>query len=80
MAGKAEVKYYSDLISPAGIERLIEDLGFGAKRIDDSAITDGKLDLTVSQDATWSGFRKFSGQFNFFVMLSCTEMIDIYCL
>lgn len=48
MAGKAEVKYYSDLISPFAIERLIEDLGFGAKLMEDSAISDGKLDLTVT--------------------------------
>lgn len=48
MAGKAEVKYHSDLISPAGIERLIEDLGFGAKLIEDSTLTDGKLDLIVT--------------------------------
>ncbi|XP_055083495.1 copper-transporting ATPase 2 [Periophthalmus magnuspinnatus] len=48
MAGKAEVKYCPDLISPIGIERLIQDLGFGATLIEDSSTTDGKLDLTVT--------------------------------
>lgn len=48
MAGKAEVKYDSDLINAAAVAQLIEDLGFGAKLIEDNAVTHGKLDLTVS--------------------------------
>ncbi|XP_072304323.1 copper-transporting ATPase 2 [Eucyclogobius newberryi] len=48
MAGKAEVKYCSDLITPVDIERLIGDLGFGARLIEDSGLTDGKLELTVT--------------------------------
>lgn len=52
MAGKAEVKYNSDVIDTAAIKGLIEDLGFGAKLIEDNTITNGKLDLTVSGDTT----------------------------
>ncbi|XP_056157566.1 copper-transporting ATPase 2 [Lampris incognitus] len=48
MAGKAEVKYDSDVINPAAVTRLIEGLGFGATLMEDSAITDGKLDLTIT--------------------------------
>lgn len=49
MAGKAEVKYDAEVLDAAAVTRLIEDLGFGAKLIEDHAGTDGKLDLTVSQ-------------------------------
>lgn len=48
MAGKAEVKYNSDAIDAAAISRLIEDLGFGAKLIEDNAVMHGKLDLTIT--------------------------------
>ncbi|XP_019132531.2 copper-transporting ATPase 2 [Larimichthys crocea] len=48
MAGKAEVKYDSDLINAAAVAQLIEDLGFGAKLIEDNAVTHGKLDLTIT--------------------------------
>uniref|UniRef100_A0A3B4UBX1 Copper-transporting ATPase 2 n=1 Tax=Seriola dumerili TaxID=41447 RepID=A0A3B4UBX1_SERDU len=48
MAGKAEVKYDSDLIDAAGVSQLIEDLGFGAKLIEDNAATHGKLDLSIT--------------------------------
>ncbi|XP_056226126.1 copper-transporting ATPase 2 isoform X1 [Seriola aureovittata] len=47
MAGKAEVKYDPDLIDAAGVSQLIEDLGFGAKLIEDNAATHGKLDLSI---------------------------------
>lgn len=49
MAGKAEVKYDSEVINAAAVTQLIEDLGFGASLIEDNAVTHGKLDLTVSQ-------------------------------
>lgn len=48
MAGKAEVKYDSGVMDAAAVIQLIEDLGFGAKLIEDNAVTHGKLDLTVS--------------------------------
>uniref|UniRef100_A0A3Q3Q018 Copper-transporting ATPase 2 n=1 Tax=Monopterus albus TaxID=43700 RepID=A0A3Q3Q018_MONAL len=48
MAGKAEVKYDSDITDAATVTQLIEDLGFGAKLIEDNAVTHGKLDLTIT--------------------------------
>ncbi|XP_042261040.1 copper-transporting ATPase 2 isoform X1 [Thunnus maccoyii] len=48
MAGKAEVKYDSDVTDAATVTQLIEDLGFGAKLIEDNAVTHGKLDLTIT--------------------------------
>ncbi|XP_054637385.1 copper-transporting ATPase 2 isoform X2 [Dunckerocampus dactyliophorus] len=48
MAGKAEVKYDSDVTDAAAVTQLIEDLGFGANLTEDNAITHGKLDLTIS--------------------------------
>lgn len=48
MAGKAEVKYDPDVVNAAAVTHLIEDLGFGAKLMEDNAVTHGKLDLTVS--------------------------------
>lgn len=48
MAGKAEVKYDSDITDAPAVTQLIEDLGFGASLIEDNAATHGKLDLTVS--------------------------------
>lgn len=50
MAGKAEVKYDPSTIDSAAVTQLIEDLGFGAKLIEDNALTHGKLDLSVSLD------------------------------
>lgn len=47
MAGKAEVKYDPALTSAAAVARLIEDLGFGARLLEDNAVTHGKLDLAV---------------------------------
>ncbi|XP_042368980.1 copper-transporting ATPase 2 [Plectropomus leopardus] len=48
IAGKAEVKYDSEVINAAAVTQLIEDLGFGAKLIEDNAVTHGKLDLTIT--------------------------------
>lgn len=48
MAGKAEVKYDPNLIDPSGVTRLIEDLGFGAKLLEDNAAAHGKLDLPIT--------------------------------
>lgn len=48
MAGKAEVKYDSEVMNAAAVTQLIEDLGFGAKLMEDNAVEHGKLDLTVS--------------------------------
>ncbi|XP_061632730.1 copper-transporting ATPase 2 isoform X2 [Phyllopteryx taeniolatus] len=48
MAGKAEVKYDPDLIDAFAVTHLIEDLGFGAKVIEDNTVTHGKLDLTIT--------------------------------
>ncbi len=48
MAGKAEVKYDSGVMNAADVTQLIEDLGFGASLIEDNAVAQGKLDLTVS--------------------------------
>ncbi|KAL7370037.1 hypothetical protein ABVT39_017057 [Epinephelus coioides] len=48
MAGKAEVKYDSEVINAAAVTQLIEDLGFGAKLIEENAVTHGKLDLTIT--------------------------------
>ncbi|KAM9334150.1 copper-transporting ATPase 2 [Symphorus nematophorus] len=48
MAGKAEVKYDSEVMNAAAVAQLIEDLGFGAKLIEDNAVTHGKLDLTIT--------------------------------
>ncbi|XP_077581919.1 copper-transporting ATPase 2 isoform X2 [Stigmatopora nigra] len=47
MAGKAEVKYNPDVINVPAVTQLIEDLGFGAKSIEDNKITHGQLDLTI---------------------------------
>uniref|UniRef100_UPI0037E894B5 copper-transporting ATPase 2 n=1 Tax=Semicossyphus pulcher TaxID=241346 RepID=UPI0037E894B5 len=48
MAGKAEVKYDSDVMDAAAVNQLIEDLGYGAKLIEDSEVTQGKLDLNIT--------------------------------
>ncbi|XP_057680707.1 copper-transporting ATPase 2 isoform X1 [Corythoichthys intestinalis] len=47
MAGKAEVKYNPDVIDVPAVTQLIEDLGFGAKSIDDNRTTHGELDLII---------------------------------
>ncbi|KAF3688428.1 Copper-transporting ATPase 2 [Channa argus] len=48
MAGKAEVKYDLSILDAAAVTLLIEDLGFGAKLMEDNAVTHGKLDLTIT--------------------------------
>ncbi|XP_037122620.1 copper-transporting ATPase 2 [Syngnathus acus] len=48
MAGKAEVKYDPNAIDAPAVAQLIEDLGFGAKTIEDNAVAHGKLDLTIT--------------------------------
>ncbi|KAM9835999.1 copper-transporting ATPase 2 [Aulostomus maculatus] len=48
MAGKAEVKYDADILDAPAVTQLIEDLGFGAKLMEDNAATHGKLSLTIS--------------------------------
>ncbi|XP_038138087.1 copper-transporting ATPase 2 [Cyprinodon tularosa] len=48
MAGKAEVNYDPNLLDPAGVSQLIEDLGFGAELLEDNTVTQGKLDLQIT--------------------------------
>ncbi|XP_054479629.1 copper-transporting ATPase 2 [Anoplopoma fimbria] len=48
MAGKAEVKYDAEVLDAAAVTQLIEDLGFGAKLMEDNAVTHGKLELTIT--------------------------------
>lgn len=48
MAGKAEVKFEPDVLDAAAVSRLIQDLGFGAKLMEDEEATRGKLDLAIS--------------------------------
>uniref|UniRef100_A0A8C4IX70 Copper-transporting ATPase 2 n=1 Tax=Dicentrarchus labrax TaxID=13489 RepID=A0A8C4IX70_DICLA len=48
MAGKAEVKYDSEVINAAAVTQLIEDLGFRATLTEDNAVTHGKVDLTIT--------------------------------
>ncbi|XP_067841972.1 copper-transporting ATPase 2-like [Heptranchias perlo] len=48
MAGKAEVKYNSDIIQPTDIAGLIKDLGFGATVIEDNVCSAGKLELIIT--------------------------------
>jgi len=50
MAGKAEVKYHSDVLDAQAVMQLIEEMGFGASLLEDDAVTQGKLDLTVRLD------------------------------
>ncbi|XP_078258994.1 copper-transporting ATPase 2-like isoform X2 [Rhinoraja longicauda] len=47
MAGKAEVKYYPDIIQPAAIAEIITDFGFGATVIQDEPPA-GKLVLNIT--------------------------------
>lgn len=48
MAGKAEVKYDPTLLEPSRIVQLISDLGFQARAMEENAVQDGTLDLSVS--------------------------------
>ncbi|XP_056444655.1 copper-transporting ATPase 2-like isoform X2 [Gadus chalcogrammus] len=48
MAGKAEVKYHTDLLDAMAVMQLIEELGFGASLLEDDAVPQGKLALTVT--------------------------------
>lgn len=48
MAGKAEVKYYPGLLDTAQIVQLISRLGFGASVMEENAVQDGVLDLSVT--------------------------------
>uniref|UniRef100_A0A6Q2WSF4 Copper-transporting ATPase 2 n=1 Tax=Esox lucius TaxID=8010 RepID=A0A6Q2WSF4_ESOLU len=48
MAGKAEVKYDPSTVDSMQVTQLIEDLGFGATLIEDNAVMDGKLDLSLT--------------------------------
>ncbi|XP_070711554.1 copper-transporting ATPase 2 [Pempheris klunzingeri] len=48
MAGKAEVKYDSEVMNAAAVTQFIKDLGFGAKLMEDNAVAHGKLDLTIT--------------------------------
>uniref|UniRef100_A0AAR2KGZ1 Copper-transporting ATPase 2 n=1 Tax=Pygocentrus nattereri TaxID=42514 RepID=A0AAR2KGZ1_PYGNA len=48
MAGKAEIKYDPDDADPAQIIKLISSLGFGASLMEESAVSDGVLDLSVT--------------------------------
>ncbi|XP_023043183.1 copper-transporting ATPase 2 [Piliocolobus tephrosceles] len=48
MAGKAEVKYDPEVIQPLEIAQLIQDLGFEAAVMEDSAGSDGNIELTIT--------------------------------
>ncbi|XP_043098294.1 LOW QUALITY PROTEIN: copper-transporting ATPase 2 [Puntigrus tetrazona] len=48
MAGKAEVKYDPGLLEPTQIVQLISHLGFGASVMEENAVQDGVLDLSVT--------------------------------
>lgn len=48
MAGKAEVKYDPDILNAAAVTQLIQDLGFGAKLMEDNMVMHGELNLLVS--------------------------------
>ncbi|XP_013867465.1 copper-transporting ATPase 2 isoform X2 [Austrofundulus limnaeus] len=48
MAGKAEVKYDPDVLNAAAVTQLIQDLGFGAKLMEDNMVMHGELVLLVS--------------------------------
>ena len=47
MAGRADVRYLPDLISPSDIVALIEDLGFGAS-LQENNSNSGTIELNVS--------------------------------
>ncbi|XP_036425854.1 copper-transporting ATPase 2 isoform X2 [Colossoma macropomum] len=48
MAGKAEIKYDPEDVDPAQIVKLISGLGFGASLMEEGAVSDGVLDLSVT--------------------------------
>lgn len=48
MAGKAEIRYDPDYMDSAQIVKLIAGLGFGASLMDNGAVSNGLLDLSVS--------------------------------
>ncbi|XP_037842590.2 copper-transporting ATPase 2 isoform X3 [Chlorocebus sabaeus] len=48
MAGKAEVKYDPEVIQPLEIAQLIQELGFEAAVMEDSAGSDGNIELTIT--------------------------------
>ncbi|XP_034533630.1 copper-transporting ATPase 2 [Notolabrus celidotus] len=48
MAGKAEVKYDAGVINTAAVTQLVEDLGYGAKLLEEDEASQGKLDLTIT--------------------------------
>uniref|UniRef100_A0A8D3DRJ5 Copper-transporting ATPase 2 n=1 Tax=Scophthalmus maximus TaxID=52904 RepID=A0A8D3DRJ5_SCOMX len=48
MAGKAEVKYDSELTDAVAVTQLVEELGFGAKLIEDNVVSRGRLDLSIT--------------------------------
>lgn len=84
MAGKAEVKYDSEIMNAAAVTQLIEDLGFGAKLIEDNAVTHGKLDLTVSQLRRVSNniflkYHKKVTYFNIYLLIDNRNDMCIMC-
>lgn len=48
MSGKAEIRYDPDSVDSAQIVKLIAGLGFGASIMDEGAVSNGLLDLSVS--------------------------------
>lgn len=48
MAGKAEIRYDPDYVDSEQIVKLITGLGFGASLMDEGAVSNGLLDLSVS--------------------------------
>lgn len=48
MAGKAEIRYDPDSMDSAQIVKVIAGLGFGASLMDEGAVSNGLLDLSVS--------------------------------
>ncbi|CAB1327651.1 unnamed protein product [Coregonus sp. 'balchen'] len=70
MAGKAEVKYDPGFVDAKQITQRIECLGFGATLIEDNAVMDGKLDLSVTgmTCASWKNSFLFSLVFGVPVM------------
>lgn len=47
MAGKAEIRYDPNYVDSAQILKLITALGFGASLMDEGAVSNGILDLSV---------------------------------
>ncbi|XP_068123226.1 copper-transporting ATPase 2 isoform X2 [Hyperolius riggenbachi] len=48
MAGKAEVRYIAEQITPSEIAQLIENLGFGAAVLEDCTATHGSIELVIT--------------------------------